>query len=64
MSNRIVIRKTNHIVDIFFGEFGFDSKHWTRMTTVKTKEGIFLKYLKGARISQQDMIEVHKILGV
>ena len=34
MSNKIVIKKVNSVFDIFFGEEGFDQKHWTRMAVV------------------------------
>ena len=64
MSNRIIIRKANSVVDIFFGESGWDQKHWTRMSIVKTAKGPFLKYLKGAQINQHDILEVHKQLGI
>ena len=64
MSDRIVIRKANSVVDVFFGETGFDSKHWTRFSVIKTHNGPFLKYIKGASIPQDLMMQVHKQLGV
>ena len=64
MSNKIVIKKVNSVFDIFFGEEGFDQKHWTRMAVVKTQNGNFLKYLKGAQMPARDMMEVRKMLGV
>ena len=48
-TNRIVIRKVGHILDIFTSESGWDK--WARYVNVKG----FLKYLRGHELSKADM---------
>jgi len=60
MSNRIVIKKANHVVDVFHGEQGFAPQHWTRFLVVRG----FLKFRKGTQMSGQDFNFVKKELGV
>ncbi len=60
MSKRIVIKKANHIIDVFHGEEGFEEQNWTRFL-LKNK---FLKYIKGAQLSAQDFFLIKKELGL
>ena len=60
MTNRIVIRKQNHVIDVFHGEEGFKEHNWTRFL-LKNK---FLKYIKGAQMSPQDFNQVKKELSL
>ena len=60
MTNRIVIRKQNNILDVFHGKEGFEEHNWTRFL-LKNK---FLKYIKGAQMSPQDFNQVKKELSL
>jgi len=60
MTNRIVIKKANRIIDVFFGEEGFVQQEWVRFLLV----GNYLKYVIGAQLSPQDFTEVKKLLGL
>lgn len=60
MSQRVIIRKANHVIDVFFGEEGFNQKEWTRFLLV----GNFLKFIKGAKLSHQDFNVVKKELNL
>ena len=60
MSERIKIKKFGKFVDIFFGEFGWDSKHWTRLHVTNKR----LEFVKGYNLSQKDLNKVHMMLGV
>jgi hypothetical protein len=59
-TERIVVRKLGHIIDVFHGEEGFESQHWTRFLLVRG----FLKFIKGSQMSSQDMRVVKQQLGV
>lgn len=61
MSERIVIKQANRIVDVFFGEEGFEPEHWTRFIMVGHS---FLKYVAGANMPTTDFNFVRKQLGV
>ena len=60
MTNHIIVRKQNHIIDVFHGEEGFEEHNWTRFL-LKNK---FLKYIKGAQMSPQDFNQVKKELSL
>ena len=60
MTNRIVIRKQNRIIDVFHGEEGFEEHNWTRFL-LKNR---FLKYIKGVQMSPQDFNQVKKELSL
>lgn len=64
MSDRLIIRKANYVIDVFFGETGFDSKHWTRFAIAKHPGGQFLKYIKGASLSAHDLAKVKTLLEI
>lgn len=61
MSERIVIKQANRIVDVFWGEEGFEPDNWTRFVVVGHT---FLKYLAGANMTAQDFNDVRTRLGV
>lgn len=58
MTNKLVIRKANRIIDVFSGEQGFVEQDWTRFLLV----GKFLKFIKGAQLSPTDFNLVKKEL--
>ena len=60
MSKRIVIRKLNKIIDVFSGEEGWESDHWTRFVLI----GNYLKFIKGVQLSPHDFNHVKKELGL
>lgn len=51
MSKRIVIRKAGKIVDVFFGEEGWEKDEWARFIMMPGK---FLKFLRGTTLSDSD----------
>lgn len=60
MTNRIVIKKANNIIDVFHGEEGFEKHEWTRFILVRG----YLKYINGAQLSANDFFTVKKELGL
>lgn len=60
MSNRILIKRSNNVVDVFFGEQGFAPHHWARFV-LNNKQ---LKHLKGASLPSNDWRFVCDQLGV
>ena len=60
MTNRIVIKKANRIIDVFFGEEGFGQQEWVRFLLI----GNYLKFVTGAQLNPQDFSEVKKMLGL
>lgn len=61
MSQRIVIRKANKIIDVFHGEQGWEKHEHTRLMLTSNN---FLKFVSGAKLSSQDFYEVKKQLGI
>ena len=59
MSNRIVIRKAGKIVDVFFGEEGWEKEEWARFIMMPDK---YLKFLRGATLSTEDYRSLHREL--
>ena len=60
MSNRIIIKRANHIIDVFHGEQGFEQDTWTRFLLVRG----FLKFIKGSNLSPSDFNYVKKELEI
>ena len=44
MTERIQIKRANKVVDVFFGEEGWEPHEHTRLLMVSTKNGMFPKY--------------------
>ena len=63
MSERIQIKRANKVVDVFFGEEGWEPQEHTRLLMVNTKNGVFLKYLSGAQLSNNDFNSVKEKLA-
>jgi hypothetical protein len=59
-TERIVLKRVGHIVDVFFGEQGFAPQNWTRFIVVRG----FLKFIKGAQLSAHDFNAVKGRLGL
>jgi hypothetical protein len=55
MSKRIVIRQAGKIVDVFFGEEGWEEKDWARFLIMPNK---YLKFLRGASLTPEDYTAV------
>lgn len=62
MSQRISIKHSGAIVDVFSGEDGFSQEDWTRFVLVKSQK--VLKFVKGKTLSMDDMSFVKKELGL
>lgn len=60
MSKRIVIKRVNHVVDVFFGEEGWEADGWCRFY----QSGKYLKKIGGVALSQEDFKTVKKELGL
>ena len=60
MSNRICIKRHNHIIDVFHGEEGFEPGGWTRFLLVRG----YLKFVKGSNMSPSDFALVKKEMGI
>lgn len=60
MSDHIVLRKANNIVDVFHDEQGFNPQGWTRFLLVRG----YLKYIKSVQMNNQDLVTVKTMLGV
>ena len=63
MPERIKIKRTNKVVDVFFGKEGWEPHEHTRLLMVNTKNGVFLKYLSGAQLSNSDFNSVKEKLA-
>lgn len=59
-TDRIVVKKANHVIDVFHGERGFEQQQWTRFLLVRG----FLKFIKGAQLSAHDLRSVKAKLGI
>lgn len=62
MPEHIKIKRANKIVDVFFGEEGWEPQEHTRLLLVNTKNGVFLKYLSGAQLSNSDFNSIKEKL--
>lgn len=60
MTKRIVIKKANRIIDVFFGEEDFAQQDWVRFLQV----GKHLKFISGTHMSPADFNVVKLELGL
>lgn len=59
MTDRIIIRKNNRILDVFHGEEGFAEQQWSRFLLVNKT----LKFIKGAQMSVADLQTLKQMVG-
>ncbi len=57
-TQRLVVKKANRIIDVFFGETGFGKEEWARFAVIP---GGFLKHLGGSFLSAEDFQEIRKL---
>ena len=54
-TKRLVVKKANRIIDVFFGETGWTKDEWARFAVIP---GGYIKHLGGATLSTQDFQEI------